>query len=75
MDLLICKKLRVLRAHGSQPKYFHKWVGGNFRMDALQAAVLLAKLPRLDGLERRGRRNWARRLPPRLRAPGARLCR
>jgi dTDP-4-amino-4,6-dideoxygalactose transaminase len=43
------EKLRVIRAHGSKPKYFHKVIGGNFRLDALQAAVVEAKLPFLDG--------------------------
>src|SRR3989449_1616466 len=42
------EKLVCLRAHGSKPKYHHKVVGGNFRLDALQAAVVFAKLPHLD---------------------------
>lgn len=42
------QKLSILRAHGAKPKYYHKFVGGNFRLDALQAAVVSAKLPYLD---------------------------
>jgi dTDP-4-amino-4,6-dideoxygalactose transaminase len=41
--------LRAMRMHGETSRYHHKFVGGNFRLDALQAAVLHVKFPRLDG--------------------------
>ena len=44
----LAEKIRILRVHGSQPKYFHRWVGINSRLDAIQAAILLAKFKHLE---------------------------
>jgi dTDP-4-amino-4,6-dideoxygalactose transaminase len=47
-DRALFDKVKMLRVHGSAVKYFHKFVGGNFRLDALQAAILAVKMRHLD---------------------------
>ncbi|MEO8055185.1 MAG: DegT/DnrJ/EryC1/StrS family aminotransferase [Acidobacteriota bacterium] len=48
-DDALAAKLKAMRMHGETSRYHHKFVGGNFRLDALQAAILDVKLPHLDG--------------------------
>lgn len=47
-DKDIHHKLTIMRVHGGEQRYYHKVIGGNFRIDAIQAAILLVKLPHLE---------------------------
>lgn len=56
-DDKLADKLHIMRVHGAKPKYYHKVIGGNFRIDAIQAAVLNVKLPYLNLWSAKRRQN------------------
>jgi dTDP-4-amino-4,6-dideoxygalactose transaminase len=58
-DAVLAEKIRLLRVHGENPRYFYRVIGGNFRMDNIQGAVLSVKLKFLDEWNKKRRENAA----------------
>ena len=72
-DDALAQRATLLRNHGAHPKYYHQFVGGNFRLDAVQAALLAVKLPLLDGYAQRRTANATRYTEHFTKLPGVAL--